>query len=63
MKKKQHNKSLSLNKKTVSLLKEKVQKGIKGAGANTNTTIPDSPLCAPTFQRTCDTETIFTTKA
>jgi len=63
MKKQKQSKNLVLNKKTVSLLKEKAQKGIRGAGVNANTTIPDSPLCAPTFQRTCDTETILTTKA
>lgn len=53
MKKKQEIKKLVLRKKAVSQLKESGQKAVKG-GACSATQIPDSPLCPPTVQPTCD---------
>lgn len=53
MQKKQTAKKLILRKKAVSVLKQNGQKAIKGGGCSGNP-IPDSPLCAPTFQNTCN---------
>jgi hypothetical protein len=55
MKKKQANQKLSLNKKSVSLLKENAKKALKGGGGKcSGQQDPLSPLCPPTVQENCD---------